>query len=971
MASASRPSTTVLHHLQELRAAADGPLSALRRIKNDLTGHSSRKAEYIRNGLVPALAEVMLPRLPSSEAASSKLEADEELIFAQISQIWCVIAHDGPSFVQPLLDTDMLRALVSCLLLPLSSRTSLALLRCLNAVAENLPSMDPGQWLPHRELADLLYSKRYISCFVNIVGRAGDSMPSQQACDAILSLLCKTVSLEWQKRALVDSGLLSQLVARLASFVVAEGLVPPGVALPSGDNGACGTLPASAPSIAHLSPVLESLSVLVERSRHRATLFLSDPMIQSVLPNMKDDFSPSDIRRAPWGASYFSGAAVPRSSPHGPFDFLLPSIPVPEIAKSAIQSEFPPLGIVAGLPKRRASLIPSTTEPPQMAPNHLSVDEMEESSVIPWLLYLVRASRGKRRLLAARLLVDLYSLDLVNKRRRAEFPALLVPLLTSMLDSDTAQAEFGPQVGPAHLCSGIHYTRAVPIVLASLVMDDPDMQRVAVDGNAITALSNGLKMTFDFTAGQKPSPWQPYKTSEIVTEQSLHGMRLGPGGPSWRTRRDMDYREGCLRALAAIAPFEDDYRKEICDQGVLNYVMLALEPCHIQHNPGQQVEVSGNPVNVVLAACGVVRVLTRSVKALRTKLVEAEVAKPIIKLMSSAHPEVRIAATKVLANLAIDFSPVKESVGDTAVVKKLCEQAHSANARLRLESIWALKQLVLNASQKLKQDVVDELGPSWIKLLIKTDPNDIPEGEVIGLVEREYPPLPRGRRPSGGVSASNDVIMSDDSDNEGGITHHLGHAIVGADNNDGLDTKHTPEDDTEIQAQLLDLLRNLFCGDNASDMVQYIFDEMGQDDFLRIMLDRLRPRTMAGPTRKENYSTAAPSTIVSKVLYILVHIGACDARWRNAIASHHALMKQVLTFCSHSDREIRAQCCWIAINLTYEDDAADRLACRQRAIELQKVGFLGQLRKLEADPDLNVRERAKSAMHLMSKLMAT
>jgi hypothetical protein len=110
---------------------------------------------------------------------------------------------------------------------------------------------------------------------------------------------------------------------------------------------------------------------------------------------------------------------------------------------------------------------------------------------------------------------------------------------------------------------------------------------------------------------------------------------------------------------------------------------------------------------------------------------------------------------------------------------------------------------------------------------------------------------------------------------------------------------------------------------------------------------------------------------VVKVLYILVHVGACEPRWRNAIASQQALMKQVSTFCSHADREIRAQCCWIAINLTYEDDASDRAACKHRATELHKAGFAAHLRRLENDPDLNVRERAKSASHLMSKLMAS
>ena len=208
----------------------------------------------------------------------------------------------------------------------------------------------------------------------------------------------------------------------------------------------------------------------------------------------------------------------------------------------------------------------------------------------------------------------------------------------------------------------------------------------------------------------------------------------------------------------------------------------------------------------------------------------------------------------------------------------------------------------MNASKKLKQEVVDELGSSWIKLLIKTDPIDIPEGEVIGLVERDYPPLNVYRPPpTHRATASPDIVMSEDSDaeQETAIRPDSSSDLIGC-----FDTRHTIEDDIEIQAQLLDLLRNLFCGDNASDLVKYILDEMGHEDFFRIMLDRLRPRTQVGPTRKDNYTTPAPSVIVMKVLYIIVHVAACEPRWRNSIASNHALMKQILTFSSHADREI-------------------------------------------------------------------
>lgn len=868
---------------------------------------------------------------------------------------------EGSQFIQPILETNILQQLVSCLQLSLSFKSALAIAKCLVAIAHHFPT----------KLAEILYTKPHIQCFNLILERARDNVASQQACDSILTLLCKTLASETHKRALVDSGLLTTLSTRLASFVAADGLVPPNFHTIEDDSLIHEGVPEPAPSSAHLSPVLESLSLLIERSKARANIFLTNPVIKTVFPDLNDDFSPSDLRRAPWGTSYFSGAAIPRSPVNTPFDSLLPFVPLPEKTSSIGQAGFPPLGSVQPMPKRRTSFLPtSATEMPQLGLGRRVTDEEEESSVISWLLYSIRESRGKRRLLAAKLLVNLYHLGFVKRYRASTLAPLLVPLLTRMLEADQLRLDDIHQPIGSCLCSGVHFTKAVPAVLAMLIMDDPEMQRVAVEGKAIVNLATGLKLTFENPTTYKVAPWQPQKTadSSLGLQACSANTEMNPF-PSAAMRQEMEFRQGCLQALAAIAPFNDEYRKEICDQGVLAHIMSALEPYHVQVGPNKEVELTGNAPAVILAACGAVRVLTRSVQALRTKLVEAEVARPIINLMSSSDPEIRIAATMVLANLAIDFSPMKDGVSESTVVKKLCEQAHSANARLRLESLWALKQLVLNASKKLKQEVVDELGSSWIKLLIKTDPIDIPNGEVIGLVEREYPPLniycpslPAQTNPS-------DVIMGDDVEAE--PTRRDSPSDPNSDFSARFDTRHTTEDDVEIQAQLLDLLRNLFCGDNASDLVKYVFDEMGQEDFFRILLERLRSRTLVGPTRKDNFTTPAPSVIVVKVLYILVHIAACEPKWRNVIASNYILMKQVLAYTSHADREIRAKTCWIAINLTYEDDSSDRLACRQRALELQKVGFVASLRKLENDPDLNVRERAKSAIHLMTKLIAS
>jgi hypothetical protein len=104
-------------------------------------------------------------------------------------------------------------------------------------------------------------------------------------------------------------------------------------------------------------------------------------------------------------------------------------------------------------------------------------------------------------------------------------------------------------------------------------------------------------------------------------------------------------------------------------------------------------------------------------------------------------------------------------------------------------------------------------------------------------------------------------------------------------------------------------------------------------------------------------------------LYIIIHIAACSQKWRTRVAGDHELLKLILGFVSHSQDEIRANCCWVAINLTFEDEVSDRVSCRRRANELSKLGYRLQLQKLENDPSLNVRERAKTAMTLFAILL--
>jgi armadillo repeat-containing protein 8 len=168
---------------------------------------------------------------------------------------------------------------------------------------------------------------------------------------------------------------------------------------------------------------------------------------------------------------------------------------------------------------------------------------------------------------------------------------------------------------------------------------------------------------------------------------------------------------------------------------------------------------------------------------------------------------------------------------------------------------------------------------------------------------------------------------------------------------------------------LLDLLRNLFCGENASEVVDFTLGQMNRTDFFDILRKRITGKKVYGATRKELTESPPPTGIVSKVLYIVVHIAACASRWRKILAGETSLLKVILGFHNHAEREVRAQICWLAINLMFVDDTSDIASCKQRAVELSKHGYRERIGRLENDPDLDVRERAKTAMHLFGTLI--
>jgi hypothetical protein len=241
---------------------------------------------------------------------------------------------------------------------------------------------------------------------------------------------------------------------------------------------------------------------------------------------------------------------------------------------------------------------------------------------------------------------------------------LLIPILIRMLDKDYEIAgDDGVQYGGL-IASTDRLKEEAPAILATLVIDDQELQKHAVDGGAIKRLSQLLKETYNPIQENVRPMWHVDGEEKTTnTDAQSADCMLGSPGYSPIHCHVMRYRENILKALAALVPFKDEYRKAICENGVVPYIIDSLKPCSkdpLDTSNPKNTAADGNPTPTLLAACGAARMLTRSVSVLRTSLIDAGVATPLFALIRHQDTEVQIAATSVICNLALDFSPMKE-----------------------------------------------------------------------------------------------------------------------------------------------------------------------------------------------------------------------------------------------------------------------------------------------------------------------
>ena len=313
--------------------------------------------------------------------------------------------------------------------------------------------------------------------------------------------------------------------------------------------------------------------------------------------------------------------------------------------------------------------------------------------------------------------------------------------------------------------------------------------------------------------------------------------------------------------------------------------------------------------------------------------------------------------------------------------------------------MWALKHLVLNSPNPLKMNCLDELGPGWLKQIIRDGTEELHATRERDSISNTS--MGMGTPNAAGMQVDllnavdtdstqveddeGDVRMSDSEPDRRQIrpkrTPNPPSSRAGS-----LSLRHS-DDDLAIQREGLELIRNLICGEGAKEMIDFVFSEMGQDKLFDLIRCKLALRVTNNNTNTSRRSSTTPSSyslrngglnarqlqasseICSSIVYILTHIAAGLPRHRQILIMQTELLKSIVPLFGHEKPEIRVSCVWVVINLTWMDDESDRPRCRACAKELMRLGYFERLKTLENDTELDVKERTKTAMHQMANML--
>ncbi|KAK6525499.1 hypothetical protein TWF694_005630 [Orbilia ellipsospora] len=994
--------------------APDSRQDALHALKHIILGHDEQKLEYVRAGLVNFLL-LILEEEPgyrqTKHRPSLEIETDVVIILGSLARGGSVFLNSSQAerLVPILLDLLEYQSLHP----PLLSAT----LRTLNNIlslpgsARNLDliSIVQGHHSTLRSISHVLDN-----------ASSDRDFASHQAI-ILIPKTCTPGDSRWQD-SILESGILSGLVKRLARLIKAVEISRAGrgtgllktenpmterkplskssssvsLRYPRRDIARGERLPPSEhiplPPASYIAALLDAIAFTVRGSKFRSDECLFASCITDILgeeappevhrppPLWKDSKALDDgsIGNAPTGGYHYAGQDFPPLSPSGerqPQNRSTPAV--------ALHSN-------TSYPSPEHSLDHERPKIPQIS--HLKfAGEKEsdpESPLIQWLITYIRHEKDSlTRLTAISLLTDFVQAGCVSKRKVKRIGQLIIPMLVGYLDeSDTSMVAITKVYDLSFQAQEVEWVvrEQASNILATLLTDNQRLQAAAVEAGAIKRLTGMLKRAFDAIPAPGENDGSTVESHEMLWTEKVRAHQL-------------KVREGTLRALAAIALFEDEHRKKIIESGALGFVIGSLTPETPSENAdgsdidlvmsGTQEHSSsdshlptisenetnssfivpetsqiGNPVPVLIAATNVVRSLSRSVNVLSTSLIDWHVSEPLFNLLSHPSIQVQIAATAALCNLVMEFSPLRKKLEEKGIVKALGDlvrfgdgnvcsynkdgipvgEFDSNKEALRLNAIWALKHLVLKQDEVVISGCLSALGTAWLL-------------EQVAIEDRSS----KYRNDTSHLDSSDEglhILKSHNIEFSSEVIHRLA-----ANYSPPKPEEQRKKALSEFQEQALDFFRNIMAGPNATTTFKQILrdtkglvispnNDLSHDDaslFISPPITSTPYKTPFYDVLSEKLKANPGERIVLAIIYVLVHIGACEDH-RATLIEQSALFHELIRLFEVQVDQIRIGLSWLAINLTWKESNASNADFTRRVQKLKAYRYVAKLEWLNS-----------------------
>ncbi|XP_057802463.1 uncharacterized protein LOC131017755 isoform X2 [Salvia miltiorrhiza] len=218
----------------------------------------------------------------------------------------------------------------------------------------------------------------------------------------------------------------------------------------------------------------------------------------------------------------------------------------------------------------------------------------------------------------------------------------------------------------------------------------------------------------------------PFVMSNLISEkEDLHQLafnanvveklceNLNKG--SFRSKRF----EGIFLALSDLCS-----KLECCRERVLKLKVLASVTEALVHDSAE----------VRAAACIFLKNVSRSVKSLSAgTFMNEEIVVPLVQLLGSSFTSEKVAALGAISNVVVDFNADKSLFTQCGGVRQLVLLSKSVESAIRVNAVWALKNLTFLGNNQCKEEILLELSTSTLASLI-SDPEASVQEQVLALV---------------------------------------------------------------------------------------------------------------------------------------------------------------------------------------------------------------------------------------------